>query len=364
VNVQSMVFGTRDENSGTGVGFTRNPATGENKAYGDFLVNAQGEDVVLKETGKPFPQDPTDQLRGAVEAVFRSWNGARAVAYRNREKISHELGTAVNVQSMVFGNRDENSGTGVGFTRNPSTGENKPYGDFLVNAQGEDVVAGIRNTEPLDAMGKKFPKIYKELLDIFDRLEKHYRDMCDTEFTIEQGKLWMLQTRVGKRTGAAALFMAVDMTKQKGWKISKEEAIQRVTGDHLDSVLHPQFEAGAGPRGHHVELVPLDKHHRGLGDQLPARDLDLPRALAGWRGDARRERGAERQRGQRANSLIWWLDRERLLRDAGDVGHACRSSRLLNPNVPSTLNRPPGHPPSASSPVTRFVAVREGSGVY
>jgi pyruvate,orthophosphate dikinase len=202
------------------------------------------KDVVKAETGKPFPQDPTDQLRGAVEAVFRSWNGARAIAYRNREKISHELGTAVNVQSMVFGNRDENSGTGVGFTRNPSTGEAKPYGDFLVNAQGEDVVAGIRNTEPLDAMKKKFPKPYAELIGIFERLEKHYRDMCDTEFTIEQGKLWMLQTRVGKRTGAAALFMAVDMTKQKGWKISKEEALQRVTADHLDSVLHPQFEAG------------------------------------------------------------------------------------------------------------------------
>src|SRR3954447_23883854 len=203
------------------------------------------KDVVRKATGKPFPQDPTDQLRGAVEAVFRSWNGPRAITYRNREKISHELGTAVNVQSMVFGNRDESSGTGVGFTRNPSTGEDKAYGDFLVNAQGEDVVAGIGAPEPLDAMAQKFPKIYKQLLDIFDRLEKHYRDMCDSEFTIEQGKLWMLQTRVGKRTGAAALHMAVSMTQQKGWKISKEEAIQRVTADHLDSVLHPQFEAGA-----------------------------------------------------------------------------------------------------------------------
>jgi pyruvate,orthophosphate dikinase len=202
------------------------------------------KDVVAQETGSPFPQDPADQLRGAVEAVFRSWNGARAISYRNREKISHELGTAVNVQSMVFGNRDENSGTGVGFTRNPSTGEPKPYGDFLVNAQGEDVVAGIRNTDPLDAMGKKFPKIYKELLDIFDRLEKHYRDMCDTEFTIEQGKLWMLQTRVGKRTGTAALSMAVDMTKQKVWKITREEAVQRITAEHLDSVLHPQFAVG------------------------------------------------------------------------------------------------------------------------
>ena len=202
--------------------------------------------AVATATGKPFPQDPAKQLRGAVEAVFRSWNGPRAIAYRVREKISHELGTAVNVQAMVFGNRDENSGTGVGFTRNAATGDSKPYGDFLVNAQGEDVVAGIRNTEDLNALKKKFPKIHAELLEIFARLERHYKDMCDTEFTIEQGKLWMLQTRVGKRTGAAALRMAVEMTKptgtgKKAWKISKSEAIMRVASDHLDQVLHPQF---------------------------------------------------------------------------------------------------------------------------
>jgi pyruvate,orthophosphate dikinase len=202
--------------------------------------------AVATATGKPFPQDPDKQLRGAVEAVFRSWNGPRAIAYRVREKISHELGTAVNVQAMVFGNRDENSGTGVGFTRNAATGDSKPYGDFLVNAQGEDVVAGIRNTEDLNALKKKFPKIHSELMEIFARLERHYKDMCDTEFTIEQGKLWMLQTRVGKRTGAAALRMAVEMTKptgtgKKAWKISKTEAIMRVAADHLDQVLHPQF---------------------------------------------------------------------------------------------------------------------------
>jgi pyruvate, orthophosphate dikinase len=202
--------------------------------------------IVKAETGKPFPQQPMTQLRGAVEAVFASWNGDRAIAYRNRERIAHELGTAVNVQTMVFGNRDENSGTGVGFTRNAATGENVPYGDFLINAQGEDVVAGIRNTEDLDHMKLHFPKIHAELLAIFARLEKHYRDMCDTEFTIEQGKLWMLQTRVGKRTGAAALRMAVEMTKGTGkgadrWKISKEEAVMRVTAEHLDGVLHPQF---------------------------------------------------------------------------------------------------------------------------
>ncbi len=205
--------------------------------------------VVEKATGEPFPQRPSAQLRGAIEAVFKSWNGARAIAYRVREKISHDLGTAVNVQTMVFGNRDDDSGTGVGFTRNAATGENKPYGDFLVNAQGEDVVAGIRNTEDLDHMAKVFPAIHKELLDIFLRLEAHYTDMCDTEFTIEQGKLWMLQTRVGKRTGAAALRMAVEMTRgtkdgAKGrWKISREEAVSRVTAEHLDSVLHPQFSS-------------------------------------------------------------------------------------------------------------------------
>jgi len=202
------------------------------------------KDIVATATDEPFPQDPTAQLRGAIEAVFRSWGGARAIAYRERERIAHDLGTAVNVQTMVFGNRDDNSGTGVGFTRNASTGENKPYGDFLVNAQGEDVVAGIRNTEDLDALQRAFPKIHAELLAIFARLEKHYRDMCDTEFTIEQGKLWMLQTRVGKRTGAAALRMAVEMTKQRAWKITQAEAIQRVEADHLDQVLHPQFEAG------------------------------------------------------------------------------------------------------------------------
>ena len=206
--------------------------------------------IVERETGDPFPQKPREQLNGAVEAVFKSWNGARAIAYRVREKIDHDLGTAVNVQTMVFGNRDDNSGTGVGFTRNAATGENKPYGDFLVNAQGEDVVAGIRNTEDLDHMKKHFPVIHGDLLEIFKRLEEHYTDMCDTEFTIEQGKLWMLQTRVGKRTGAAALKMAVDMTKGTGkgshrWKITREEAITRVSADHLDAVLHPHF-AGKG----------------------------------------------------------------------------------------------------------------------
>jgi pyruvate,orthophosphate dikinase len=212
-------------------------------AYLQALVGTY-KTIVKRTTGKDFPLDPEVQLRGAIEAVFRSWNGARAVAYRVRERIPHDLGTAVNVQTMVFGNRDGNSGTGVGFTRDPATGAKGSYGDFLVNAQGEDVVAGIRNTEPLSALNTQFPDCYHELLAIFDRLEHHYRDMCDTEFTIEQGKLWMLQTRVGKRTGAAALKMAVDMTKEPKIKLSKAEAVQRITAEHLDQVLHPQFAAG------------------------------------------------------------------------------------------------------------------------
>jgi len=202
------------------------------------------QDLVVAATGAPFPQDPRQQLRGAIEAVFRSWGGARAVAYRKREHIPDDLGTAVNVQAMVFGNRDERSGTGVGFTRNASTGENKPYGDFLLNAQGEDVVAGIRKTEDLDSMKRHFPEIHGQLLKIFDKLERHYRDMCDTEFTIEQDRLWMLQTRVGKRTGEAALRMAVEMTQQRGWKLSQAEAVMRVSPDHLDQVLHPHFVSG------------------------------------------------------------------------------------------------------------------------
>ncbi|HET6835198.1 MAG TPA: pyruvate, phosphate dikinase [Acidimicrobiales bacterium] len=199
--------------------------------------------IVKEETRRAFPQDPQRQLHGAIEAVFNSWDSPRARAYREREKIPHDLGTGVNVQAMVFGNRDDESGTGVGFTRNAATGEDKPYGDFLVNAQGEDVVAGIRNTLDLDDLGKHFPGIKDELLDIFARLEAHYRDMCDTEFTIERGKLWMLQTRVGKRTGRAALRMAVEMTraKSRGWSISRHEALLRINEDHVEQVLHPQF---------------------------------------------------------------------------------------------------------------------------
>ncbi len=199
--------------------------------------------IVKSEAGVEFPTDPQEQLRYAIEAVFKSWNGRRARDYRKLEGIPDDLGTAVNVQAMVFGNKGDDSGTGVAFTRNPSTGENKPYGDFLKNAQGEDVVAGIRITEPLDAMGNEFPEPHRQLLELMKLLENHYRDMCDIEFTIEQGRLFMLQTRVGKRTAAAALRMAVEM-EQDGL-IDKKEAVLRVQPAQLDQLLHPQFDPKA-----------------------------------------------------------------------------------------------------------------------
>jgi pyruvate, orthophosphate dikinase len=198
--------------------------------------------VVREHTGESFPQDPRVQLRGAIAAVFRSWTSPRAHAYRTREHIPEDWGTAVNVQAMVFGNRDERSGTGVGFTRNPATGEAGAYGDFLVNAQGEDVVAGIRVPLPIAQMRDSFPAIHDELLGIFGRLEQHYRDMLDTEFTIEQDKLWMLQTRVGKRTGTAALKLAVALTEDPTIGLTHAEAIERVRPEHLDQVLHPQLQ--------------------------------------------------------------------------------------------------------------------------
>jgi pyruvate,orthophosphate dikinase len=199
--------------------------------------------IVKQGTGADFPQNPDEQLAHAIEAVFRSWNGKRAREYRRMEKIPDDLGTAVNVQTMVFGNKGEDSGTGVAFTRNPSTGERAPYGDFLVNAQGEDVVAGTRSTEPLAAMSGQFPECHAQLVENMGILENHYRDMCDIEFTIEQGRLYMLQTRVGKRTAAAALRMAAEMVEEG--LIERKEAVLRVQPAQLDQLLHPQFDPKA-----------------------------------------------------------------------------------------------------------------------
>ena len=199
--------------------------------------------VIKKETGSDFPQDAFEQLRLTVEAVFKSWNGKRAVDYRNAANIRHDLGTAVNVQTMVFGNMRQDSGTGVAFTRDPSTGENVLYGDYLLNAQGEDVVAGIRNTTPIVEMEKDMPAVYKEFNEICEKLELHYKEMQDVEFTIENGKLWMLQTRDGKRTAKSAVRIAVEMVNEK--LISKEDAVRRVSPDQVDTLLHPQFDMAA-----------------------------------------------------------------------------------------------------------------------
>ena len=198
--------------------------------------------VIKEHKGFDFPQDPYEQLKLATEAVFGSWNGKRAIDYRNAAGIAHDLGTGVNIQTMVFGNM-ENSGTGVAFTRNPSTGEAVVWGEYLMNAQGEDVVAGIRNASDVNEMKNELPEAYADFMDVCDKLEKHYREMQDVEFTIENGKLWMLQTRDGKRTAKAAVSIAVDLANEG--LISKEEAVSRVQPEQVDTLLHPQFDLEA-----------------------------------------------------------------------------------------------------------------------
>ncbi len=201
------------------------------------------KDVIKEKTNKKFPQDVNEQLWGAISAVFLSWNSKRAKTYRRINFIPGHWGTAVNVQSMVFGNMGDNCATGVAFTRNPSTGENKIFGEFLINAQGEDVVAGTRTPQNLLSMNKKMPKIFQQLKKIFKQLEKKYRDMQDIEFTVEDNKLWMLQTRSGKRTAKAAIKIAVDMVKEK--LISSKEAILRIDPNTLDTLLHPTLDEKA-----------------------------------------------------------------------------------------------------------------------
>ena len=196
-----------------------------------------------EQKGEDFPTEPKLQLMEAVRAVFRSWDNPRANVYRRMNDIPYSWGTAVNVQPMVFGNMGENSGPGVAFTRDPATGENKLFGEFLMNAQGEDVVAGIRTPQTIDQLNDIMPDVYKQFAETADRLEKHYRDMQDMEFTIENGKLYMLQTRNGKRTAAAALKIAVDLVDEG--MITEQEAVLRVDPKQLDALLHPQFDAAA-----------------------------------------------------------------------------------------------------------------------
>ncbi|MCB9148722.1 MAG: pyruvate, phosphate dikinase [Caldilineaceae bacterium] len=202
-------------------------------------ITARFKGLIMAYTGSEFPEDPYKQLELATRAVFDSWFGKRAVDYRNATGIRHDLGTAVNIQTVVFGNMGEKSGTGVAFTRNPVTGDRELYGDYLMNAQGEDVVAGIRNTLPIGHLKQEMPKVYTQFLQICEKLENHFHDMQDVEFTIEQGTLWMLQTRDGKRTARAAIKIAVDMAKEG--LIDKKKAIGRVQPAQVDMLLHPQF---------------------------------------------------------------------------------------------------------------------------
>jgi pyruvate,orthophosphate dikinase len=206
----------------------------------------QFKQLVAQETGSSFPEDPFDQLRLGINAVFDSWYGARAVTYRKLNHIPDNWGTAVNVVAMVFGNMGETSGTGVAFTRDPSTGERRFFGEFLLNAQGEDVVAGIRTPMPISALVEKIPGAYRDLQRIYQKLERHYKDMLDLEFTIQEGKLYMLQTRVGKRTATAAVRIAVDMVKEK--LIDQKTAIQRIDPQQLDQLLHPMIDPKASVR--------------------------------------------------------------------------------------------------------------------
>ena len=199
--------------------------------------------IVKTETGSEFPSDPYQQLEEAIKAVFRSWNGDRAQTYRRREKIPDDLGTAVNIQTMVFGNMGNDSGTGVAFTRNPATGENKLYGDYLSNAQGEDVVAGIRTPKHIDDLKTDMPEVYNRFVEVARKLENHYKDMQDLEFTVERGKLWMLQTRNGKRTGPAAVRIAVDMVKEG--LIDEKKALMRIPAGDLDQLLHKMIDPKA-----------------------------------------------------------------------------------------------------------------------
>ena len=221
--------------------------------------------AVYKENmnGEEFPQNPTEQLMGAVKAVFRSWDNPRAIVYRRMNDIPGDWGTAVNVQAMVFGNMGETSGTGVAFTRNPATGEKGIFGEYLINAQGEDVVAGIRTPQPISKLAEDLPECYKEFMNIANKLEKHYKDMQDMEFTIQEGKLYFLQTRNGKRTAAAAINIACDLVDEG--MIDEKEAVLRIEAKSLDQLLHPTFDKDSLKEG---EVI---------GEALPA----SPGAAAG-----------------------------------------------------------------------------------
>jgi pyruvate, orthophosphate dikinase len=273
--------------------------------------------IFKRETGKDFPTNPQEQLQESVKAVFRSWNGDRAKAYRRREKIPDDLGTAVNVQTMVFGNMGNDSGTGVAFTRNPATGTKELFGDYLTNAQGEDVVAGIRTPKHIRELQKEMPEVYNEFVEVAQRLERHYRDMQDLEFTIERGKLWMLQTRNGKRTGPAAVKVAVEMAREG--LIDEATALLRVPAGDLDQLLHKMVDPDA-------KVKVLTRGINASPGAAVGRVVFTPQEAESWAADGkpvilvRRETSPEDVRGMDAAQAI-------LTSTGGPTSHAAVVAR-------------------------------------
>jgi pyruvate,orthophosphate dikinase len=273
--------------------------------------------IVRAETGSDFPTDPYKQLEESVKAVFRSWNGDRAIAYRRREKIPDNLGTAVNVVTMVFGNMGSDSGTGVAFTRNPATGEKALFGDYLSNAQGEDVVAGIRTPKHIDELKQDMPEIYNQFVEVANKLERHYRDMQDLEFTVERGRLWMLQTRNGKRTGPAAVRMAVEMVSEG--LIDEQAAVLRIPAGDLDQLLHKMVDPKA-------KLKVLTKGINASPGAAAGRVVFSPKEAEDWKEKGervilvRRETSPEDVRGMDAAQAI-------LTSTGGPTSHAAVVAR-------------------------------------
>jgi pyruvate,orthophosphate dikinase len=280
-------------------------------------VCATFKKIVKEQTGSDFPTDPYLQLEESVKAVFRSWNGDRAIAYRRREKIPDNLGTAVNVVTMVFGNMGNDSGTGVAFTRDPATGERKLFGDYLSNAQGEDVVAGIRTPKHIDDLKQEMPEIYNQFVEVATKLERHYKDMQDLEFTVERGKLWMLQTRNGKRTGPAAVRMAVEMAKEG--LIDEATAVLRVPAGDLDQLLHKMVD-------HKAKMTVLTKGINASPGAAAGRVVFTPQEAEAWKEKGekvilvRRETSPEDVRGMDASQAI-------LTSTGGPTSHAAVVAR-------------------------------------
>ena len=269
--------------------------------------------LFTEHTGEQFPADPREQLRGAVEAVFRSWNNDRAIAYRRFEGIPDELGTAVTVQRMVFGNRGSDSGSGVAFTRDPTTGASEPEGDFLLNAQGEDVVAGVRNTENLADLARRMPEAHAELIDALKRLERHYRDMQDVEYTIEQGRLYILQTRDAKRPAQAAVRFASDAVGEG--LLGREEALATIDPGSLDALLHPTFDPGADLRRADASRPRLSRRSEGR-DRVHGRGS---RTARGGRQQTQPNEACQKKKKKKKSNCFWLLDELALGHLAGAV---------------------------------------------